>query len=811
MKMYQILWIIVAVILLQLPTLSVASEEKKEGEIKGIVKEHATELEMAYANIAFYSSIDSSLIGGTITGDDGSFVLKGLSEGNFYVEFNFIGFDKKVVENVELGKTTRKVDLGVIYLEPASELLDDVEVVAEKSKISYQIDKKVISVDKELSAIGGTAITVLENAPSMKVDVDGNLQMRGSSDFTVLINGKPSLLKGNDALKQIPSSGIEKIEIITNPSARFDPDGKAGILNVILKKDGMKGLNGFMNGVVGTGDKYSGNAMANYKVGKFNIFMGLDFSDNVYSQDMEFERILTVNPSAGHIASTGVIKNMHSALIYKAGIDYSINDHNELSVSGNFGERRYDSSNNSSFVNGGSDVSMTTYGQTNNYMDVFGDVWEIYGRYQHQFGDNHEFTLSGQYESWDGYDHEDLEEQRTNSDFSIPLGYDEKHRYQKLDQNNQFILKGDYVRKINDQSGLELGYQYRTNDRDEQFTFEDFIDGEFVSNEQLKNELNYSRDIHSIYATYSNVILGTQFKIGLRAESTSRKIDISNVAEGYEYEKQDFFPSVHLSRQLSSTQQLQVSYSRRVRRPNSWILNNNPRWMDSKNVFFGDPMLKPEYADSYEISYQKSFSTFSLNTQLYYRQTNDAFGVVRYLADENNDIVYHKQTNANKSKAMGLELGTNFHLTQWWKLNVSGNFYKYDIEGEGNENASQKENTTWDSRIASTFILKNNLRLQLDGSYSAKSVDLSGERGALFSTNVSASKELGPFTVGLNIRDFLSTMRFKYKTETDFERTSYNVTPESPTFMFSASYRFNNFKHTKRRLDGEGDYRGGGF
>lgn len=783
-----------------------------KGGISGTIKEQSSGIAMEYANVALYSATDSTLISGTITDAEGNFILPDVGYGNYYLELNFIGFEKKTIDNITLSKNQKQSSLGEIFLNAATEVLDDVSVVAEKSHISYQIDKKVINVGKDLSSAGGSAIQVLEKAPSIQVDAQGNVQMRGSSDFTVLVNGKPSLLKGNEALKQLPASGIESIELITNPSAKYDPDGKSGIINVIMKKNSLDGFNGLFNASAATGDKYTVNGNVNYRKGKVNIFTGVDFNDNTFTTDLDFDRDLFVNDQLNQtLTSDGELSNMNGSLIYKGGFDFYFNDKTDLTISGSIGERTFDNTSDSKYGLWNYANNESNFGKTHKYMDVYGQISEVYAGITHKFNEGHNIVISGQYESWDGYDAEDMEEQFTDATHTQNLGYGEKHRYNKDDLNYQLRIKADYEKKLTDKSKIELGYQARNYYRNEEFRYEDYEDGAFVPTPELSNDLLYKRNIHSLYTTYSNEISRFNYQVGLRVETTDRNISISNEQDDYTYEKIDYFPSVHVSRNFEGNHSAQASYSRRVRRPNSWILNNNPRWFDQNNVFYGDPMLEPEYADSYELGYRKSFKKLSVSSQLYYRYTNNAFTTVRYLADTANNIVHHKQTNTDNERAMGMELGANLNLYKWLQVNLGGNIYNYDIEGEVGGQSVNNSNLTWDARFATTFILKKGYRFQLNGFYSARSVDLTGERNPFIVTNLSASKEFGPLTVALNVRDVVGTMKFKYDTKSKIEHTSYTINPESPTIGVNLSYKFNNFSHKKRNVDGDNEYTGGGF
>lgn len=804
---------IIALIVLFTPdSVSASNSIIKKGEVKGVVKQEDTGVVMEYTNVALYSAIDSSLVSGTITDSNGVFILEGLAAGEYFLEVNFLGFKKRVISDIIINKEERKKSLGVISLTPATELLNDIKVVGEKTHMVYKIDKKVINVGKDLSSAGGTAVQVLENAPSVQVDAEGNVQLRGSSDFTVLINGKPSLLKGNDALKQLPASGIDKVELITNPSAKYDPDGKTGIINVIMKKNSLDGFNGLLNVTGRSNDSYQGNGNINYRKGKVNLFAGVDYSDNLFKSSLDFNRrFYNGNNISRQIISTGEMRNMQDALVYKGGIDIYFNENNDMTISASLGERGFDNSGKSSYYDYNVDDDVKAFRTSSKYMDIYGKVSGLFASLNHKFGEGHSVMISGQYESWDGYDIEDLEEAVTDEGYNSIINYGEKHSYKKDDCNYQLRFKIDYQRKLGDNAKLELGYQFRKNIREEKFNYNNYIDGKFVPDMDLRNDLNYDRYIHSVYTTYGNSFYGFKYQLGVRGEFLDRSIVISNKADKYMYDVFDLFPSVHVSRQLNSQQQLQFSYSRRVRRPDSWILNNNPRWMDPNNVFYGSPSLLAEYADSYEMGYRKMFKKLSVNAQLYYRNTDNAFAVKRYVADSENLIVHHKQTNASRTEAMGLELSANLNLYKWCQLNLGGNIYNYDIEGEVGGVAVDNSNATWDSHFSTRFTLNKDTRIQFNGYYSAKSVDLSGKRDDFIVLNLSASKELGPLTVSLNANDFIGSMKFNYFTDTSFEKTSYMVDPQSPVIMLNLSYKFNNYRYKNRNAGGNDDFRGGGF
>jgi hypothetical protein len=260
-------------------TTNESEDDERKTVIKGIVLDEKTQTPMEFANIAVYDKTDSTLVSGGITDENGQFEVSGIGFGEYYLVANFVGFKKTDVANILLDEDNPSVDLGKIELNPSAVELGSVDVVADKAQVEFKLDKKVVNVSQVISAVGGTAVDVLENTPSVQVDIEGNVTVRGSSNFTVLIDGRPSALSGSEALRQIPSSAIENIEIITNPSAKYEPDGQAGIINLVMKKNSLNGLSGIVNASIGSRNKYRGDFTLNYRTEKFNYFVGADWRD----------------------------------------------------------------------------------------------------------------------------------------------------------------------------------------------------------------------------------------------------------------------------------------------------------------------------------------------------------------------------------------------------------------------------------------------------------------------------------------------------------------------------------------------------
>ncbi len=306
---------------------------RKNGLIKGIILDRETDYPLEYASVSLFRTEDSTLVTGILTDKNGEFILKNLRPEVYFLKIDFIGYRMKEIYHIVLKPSDNIIDVGRIYLEPVSFILETQEVKAEPAPITYRVDRKVIEVSKQATALSGTAVDVLKNVPSVSVDIEGNVKLRGSEDFNVYIDGRPTVLEPSDALKQIPASAIDKIEIITNPSAKYDPEGVAGIINIILKKSKLQGINGILNLNAGVDEKYGGNILLTWKKRKINTFFGLNYDKRTFPGNMNSDRIL----SDVKIKSDGTFKRGFNPAGIRAGIDFKLNEKNTLGISGSYG------------------------------------------------------------------------------------------------------------------------------------------------------------------------------------------------------------------------------------------------------------------------------------------------------------------------------------------------------------------------------------------------------------------------------------------------------------------------------------------
>lgn len=784
-----------------------------EGTLTGKIIESATNTPMEYVSVVAYYVRDSSMITGGLTNAEGVFNLKNLKYGKYYLEIKFLGFDKKIVQDVKVTPKQKDVDVGEIQLTATDSEIGEVVVEADKRHIEYKIDKKVINVSQDLTAVGGSAVDVLENTPSVETDIDGNVSIRGSSNFTVLINGKPSVLDGSDALQQIPAATIEQIEIITNPSAKYDPDGVGGIINVITKQKKEQGFNGIINLSANTHMSYSGDATFNYKIGKFNFFVGGDYNVRNHPGEGYLEQRTYYDTMTYYLFTDSERNWKRNGYKANAGFDYYINDNNTLTLSGEYGYRDFgmDMTNQSyEYMLIDEAKYEENYFQRATLFNIFGFSATGDINFEHRFKQKgHKLNLFAYYSMWDADEINSLDQDTTNSNYEITGVNQYKQKSDETKDRSRYRIELSYEKPVFKNHKIEAGYTGRFDRVLSGYNFftANYTDAEqyaWVEDQSQANDLDFKNYIQAAYGIFSGEYKTFGYQAGLRTEYTDRLI-----AQGdkkYPIKRFDFFPSVHLSKQFPGENQLQASYSRRINRPRGWYLNPFPFYIDQRNARSGNPELSPEYIDSYELNYMKRFMKMSFfSLEGYYRQTNDKIERIQYLTDEG--IMLSTFDNLSKDYSIGLEGMTNLMLSKWLIINLSGNVYQYNIDGEILDEEVTKSTFMWSSRGNLTIKLKTNTRFQLTGFYRAPSITTQGEMDDFFMTNAAVRQDLfkKKLSITFKVRDIFNTMNHNFTSETA-TFYSYNERSHlSPVFSFNLSYKLNNYKSKdKGRQGGDG-------
>ncbi|NEW84253.1 MAG: TonB-dependent receptor [Mariniphaga sp.] len=774
----------------------------KNGKIKGKVIDADTKSVMEYASIAVYRKRDAKLVAGTITSAPGIFVISDLPNDTYYVEASFIGFNKTKVSEVKILPNAQVVDLGTLTLVPSNQQIGAVEVVAERNRVEYKIDKKVINVSNDINATGGTAVTALENTPSVEVDIDGNVSVRGSSNFTVLIDGRPSVLSGNDALKQISSASIQNIEIITNPSVKYDPDGMAGIINIVMKKNSLTGLNGSVNLNLGSGNKYGSDLLLNYKTKKINFFLGANLNDNTDHGTMITSMETYSGDTTNYLTNNGNRNQSRGGKQLKGGLDFYLTDKTSVTVSSEFGKYNFGSSENSYLHNYDVPGTLNVYSVQNNNSTREGNTINSTASFLTKFDKSGTHKLEGSfdYQSRDGSEGETIDESLSDLNYLQTNTYLSRIVTSGGSTSNEYRLKLDYTLPLNDKSKFEAGLQSMSEIEKENFNFQNFdpASGTFISNPLFTSDMNFREDIHSIYSIYSGNLSGIQYQVGLRGEYTKRTMDHSKATVPYVLDRFDYFPSLHFSYDLTEQTQVMTSYSRRINRPNGRDLDPFPQYMNQYTIRMGNPGLKPEYTDSYELSTMHKFGNSFVSAETFYRSTNDLMTRMQELKGDG--IVYMTTSNMNRDFSLGGEIMGNFNINKWLLVNASFSIYNYKLKGELLGKSIDKQSTNYTSRLNSTVKLSDNSRFQLTGSYRGPTVSAQGEMKGMYFANLSYKQDFlkKKLTATVSMRDVLGTMKMEGSSTGPGFSSKMKMQRESRVVMLTLSYRINNYKAEKQ-------------
>jgi outer membrane receptor protein involved in Fe transport len=778
------------------------NEVVKDGSIKGKVYDAGIAKPMEFTSLALYSASDSTLLTGTISDNDGSFTLKNIPFGKYYLVANFMGYEKYFVDGIILTDRKSTVDLGIIKLVSSSQDLDEIEVVAVQKRVEYKIDRKVINVSQDLNAAGGSAVDVLQNTPSVTVDIDGNVSLRGSTNFTVLIDGRPSPLAGNDALQQIPATSIENIEIITNPSAKFDPDGMAGILNIVTKKNTLQGLSGIFNTSIGTKEKYSGDFLLSFKTKKYNVFGGMDYQNNKNFGSMYSLR--TINPGGPLSSLVSVDGNRNQSrkgLSLKGGVDLYLNEKSTLTLSADAGNHGHNSEMLTNMHSYTIPASYDTFDIAKGIGIRNGDYYNLNVNYIRKFDEpQHELQASLSYQGEKGDDSDEESEFPANELYQLlPLLPASRVRSTEAGDEVEFRANVDYTRPVSEKGLLETGYQIRIDKQNEGYMFENYDpDTDKWTNNPLYSSSNlFNRNIQAVYATFSNSLGKFEYKAGLRSEYTNQNIRKEVNSTPYSQNLLDFFPSLHLSRQFKGEQQVLTSYSRRINRAGGGDLEPFRNYVNSYTLREGNPNLKPEYVNSFELSYQKNIGNSFFVVESYFRNTQNLITRMMYQDPALPNIVIMSVRNINSDNSIGAELMINLAAKKWLTLNSTVNVYKYWLDGIMDGVKIEKKSNNWDMRLNATAFFSTKSRIQANIMYNGPSVTAQGNRGAFYFANIAYRQDFldRKLSATIAVQDIFGTMKHEFSTYSPALNSTMRFEREHQVVTLTLSYKLNNFKN----------------
>jgi iron complex outermembrane recepter protein len=785
------------------------------GKVKGTILDNKTKQPVAFATIALYKQKDSTLATGVVASDKGIFELSELAYGRYVMKVNFIGYKQLIIDTVSIRPRNPEINFGNIVLYSSSEQLNEVEVSAAKSTMQMGIDKKIFNVEKNIVSAGGSATDVLQSIPSVSVDIDGNISLRGSGNVTVLIDGKPSSITGTSKaaiLQQIPASSIESIELITNPSAKYDPDGMSGIINIVTKKNKLNGFNGGVSIGAGTNDKYNASANISYRNSKVNVYANYGFRSNNKTGYGSVYRQNTLPDTTFFLRQQSNSLNKSLSHNAKAGADFYLNDKNTVGFSASYSpanesSRQVIQYNNADYH----DVNLASYARDVNTLEkTAGFDYDL--NYRKTFlKPKQELIIDAAYSDSKGSANEKYAERDYTLLFDPRNTTPFKQNTATNTTNNVMSAQVDYVQPLKKQMKWELGGKttLKKNSSDFKSNSFNYVNNEFILDNNLSNHFIYTENIYAAYSTFSGALKNFGYQLGLRAEEANTISFLQTTNEKFTYNYFNLFPSVHLSQKLKKEQELQISYSRRINRPNTKSLNPFKDYADPYNIRYGNPYLKPEYINSYELGYMKYMKKGVLTATAYYRQTDGVQQRYKIIADSTTSYITF--INLNKSQSSGLELIVKTDLTKWWNITASANGFQTIIDGSNVQADLQNENLSYLFKVLSNMRVLKNMDIQVIANYTGPTVTLQGTIKPVFTIDLGFKKDIFKnASLSLNITDITDARKMQIIVNND--PTFYqemNRKRESRIATLTFSYRFGKTVEGKRvRSDKQG---GGGF
>lgn len=782
------------------PFVLFAQQRVMGGKVSGKVIDFATKAPIEYANIVILSASDTSLITGTVTDKNGLFNISGIRPGNYFIDVRFIGYtDKRLEQNFKPGNM--QIELGEISIKSAAIDIDNVVVEGKRSPVSYQIDKKVIDVSQMETVASGNATDILENVPSVTVDIDGNVSLRGSTSFTVLIDGRPSVLDPQDILQQIPASSIESIELITNPSAKYDPEGTSGIINIILKKNQNIGFSGVVNANAGLKDKYGGNFLFELRTESINTNFGLDFNRRFFPGSSNRENRYILPSDESFLNSNGNMEWGRISSGIKGGIDLIFSDKDILSLGGRYGKRDHRRNSTDDYTSWTSSDPLKENYLNKSERKRSGDFYSFNMNYMKKFEEK-DHQLSAEL----FFSRNNSDESTISSEFESGIQTGGK-KTTEVGPSKRFRGKIDYTLPFSELNKFEAGYQGEVDQSEDATGLYEFnpATSEYEFQNMFDNTTDYKRSEHAFYTMYSDNIDNFGIQGGFRTEYTYRKIEVTPVNQKFTIDRWDYFPTLHTSYKFESGQQLMASYTRRINRPRGWALEPFDTWIDENNVRRGNPALQPEFIDSYEFGFQTYFGEISFSTEMYHRVSHNKIERVRSVYAEN--VNFTTFDNIGTDYSTGTELMTIFDPFEFWNVNLMGNLFQYKVKGVINNESFARESFNWNARFNNVFKFSKTLQLQFNVRYNSPSVSSQGRWEGFFTTDVAVKKDLLDrlLSLTLQVRDIFATAKREFTSEgPDFYNYT-NFNRESPVVMLNLRLNLNNFKQKQERGQGEND------
>lgn len=784
--------------------------------VSGTVLDGETGQPLEYATITLQNSKRTQMLTGGITNEKGKFEVETFA-GTYNIKVEYISFKSIEIKEKNLKEN---FDMGVLKLYTDSQKLDEVKIVAEKRDVEIRLDKKIYNVGKDLTIKGGTFTDLLENIPSVTTDAEGTVSLRGNDNVRILIDGKPSGLVGlssTDALRQLPADAIESVEVITSPSARYDAEGTAGIINIILKKGKITGLNGSFSINTGTPDNYGANANLNFRTKKINLFntTSYNYTNAPGNSDNKRENFFG-SPDNKFINEFRTFDRIRNNFNTNLGLEYFLTESSSIVGSvffrGNGGKT-------------GSDNFTNRLNESKELVDQSlrrEDENQKEQTVQYSLNYTKKFKTDGHQLTADFQSERSFEDQFSNiSDRGIfPIASSPDIETNRTDENQDRILAQlDYVLPFgkNLQSQFEAGYRGNFNQLTTDFEVDTLgVGGELTLDANLSNKLIYEENINAFYTQLGSKFGKFSILLGLRTEISDINVLLATTNKTFNKNYTDYFPTINIGYEFNDEESLTLGFNRRITRPRSRFVNPFPSRSSETNLFQGNPDLNPSYSSALDLAYLKRWEKLTLTSSVYYQRSTGVFEFISedtgVLTDNGDPIVRRFPVNLSTNKRVGFEFSGNYTPIKWWRINGNLNVFNSETNGDFDNVSFDANTTTWFTRLNSRVTLPGKIDFQQTVFYSGPSETAQNERKSVFTSNLALSKDIlkEKASLVINVRDLFNSgaRETDTRTSTFFSTSNFQFRKRQITLTFT--YRFNQKKNQRERNRQQNENQGGG-
>lgn len=772
------------------------------GSVKAVIADNNTSQPMIGASAALYKIKDSTIVTGNTSNNKGIVQIQNVPNGFYYLKVTYIGYKPQIVNKIAIRQNKPDITLDTIFLLPGDVNADEIEVTADKPLMEYSTDKKVFNVSKSLVSSGGDALDVLKTIPSVDVDIDNNVSLRGSGDVKILINGQESA-SASKMLETIPADMIEKIEVMTNPSSKYNPEGSSGIINIVMKKNtGGGGFSGIFSVFAGNGDKYNTSNNMSYKMNDWNFYGSYMLRSGIRLVNGYSNTVNTVGDSVYSIdqstdARRGML--MHN---FRTGFDYNLAQDQTISMEFNY---RYMSplrdSYNQNLISDTAFYHRINFSTKSN-SDMNNNNYDLTARYKNQLDEAGQ-TLDASF-TYSGFSNNETlgVDQNDYSDNFNNIISSQSYRTVTGGDYANYVGQVNYSIPFDDKTKIEAGFNTNIRTQKDEFNKDNLSSGEWIRDTSYYDKFDYKEFYHAFYMNFSSAIGDFSYQIGSRFEQANTELSQNILGKKYTQDYFSIYPSVYLSYNVSQTDKFQLSYTRRVDRPDVRDLNPFIDYSDPLNIRYGNPDLKPEYTNSYELGFLKDFAFVTILPEVFYKYTTDV--ITRYRVYNSDGTISNTQINLAESHTAGVDINTNFNFAKWARLNVDYSYFYYKINNQNHDpNINDVENYAWTAKATGFLVFSKDFNIQLSLNYTAPMDNGQSIRTERYFTEIGAKKDIIADLLTLNVRftDVFNTMKFGALTYGNGYYIDTYHKPDSQTLFIGLTLKLDQNKQQGKKRD----------